>query len=166
MLATSVSCRSKSIRKGTVLERASIWKKLMASSMAFSKSMCRAWRSIIHAIGDQQRRFVPAESADGQLSQRVRIVAQRNAVVQHAECVVLVLDIMESDSLPAVHRPVVQLAKDRWSPTAQSQKVDVAGVEFGQVGVGGEAAVKDQLFGWLTGALLPEFDEFQDGIVL
>ena len=133
-----------------------------ASGMAVNQS-CGVF---IHAIGDQQRRFVPAESADGQLSQRVRIVAQRNAVVQHAGRGILAPDIMESGSLPAAHRPVVQLAKNRWRPTAQSQKVDVAGVEFGQVGVGGETAVKDQFFGWLTGARLPGFDEFRDGLVL
>ena len=73
---------------------------------------------------------------------------------------------MESDGCPVVRRPPDELVQDGRGPAAERPEINPAGRPLGPMGLRGEAAVEDQLAGELTGAFPPEFDEFQEGLVL
>ena len=122
--------------------------------------------AFVHLVGDQEGGLVMAQVADGQLSHRMGVVAQRDDLVNDAGGAVFAPDIVELDLFPVVGGPVLEPGDEGGGPPAQGQEADGAGLQFGQVGIGGEAAVEDQFLGRMAGASRPLFYKIQDGIVL
>ena len=117
-------------------------------------------------VGEQQGGLVVAEVADGDLADGDGIVLDADGLVEDAGGAVTAADVGEVDGAPAVAGQGEQLLDHLGAAAAQGEEGDAAGLEPGQVGIGGEAAVEDQFGGRVAGAGGPGVDEAQDLVVL
>ena len=118
----------------------------------------------VELVGEQQGGLVVAELADGDLADRIGVVAQADALVEGERVAVLAADVGEGEALPGVGGE--QCLDELGGAAAQGEEADAEGVQLGEDGVGGEAGVEDELAGELAGALAEGLGEAQDGLVL
>ena len=120
----------------------------------------------VELVGEQQGGFVVAQVADRDLADRLGVILDADGLVHDARRAVAATDIAEPDALPALGGQAQQSLDHLGTAAAQGEEGNAAGLELGQVGVGGQPGVEDQFGGLLAGALLPGIGEAQDLVVL
>ncbi len=106
-----------------------------------------------------------AEVLDGHLPEFSVIAAQADLLLQDAGRAEGASDVGESYLPPLLFRFGGQLLQHLPGAAPQRQEGDPPLLQPGQVGIGGEGAVKDQLLWYGPGARAPEVDKAQDLLV-
>ena len=107
-----------------------------------------------------------AEFGDGDLADLAGIVPDADPALEDAGPAVDASDIGEGDPAPRLRRLGEQGRNHARRSPAQRQEGDAHGVEPGQVGIGGQAAVEDQFGRQHPGPCTPGLDETQNLVVL
>ena len=117
-------------------------------------------------VGQQQGRVVVSEITHGELADLVRISTDAHRLVQDPRCSVSPSNIVSRTRTPLAVLSFGDSGEQPAGSLAQGQEVDPHPVQFGEVGMGGQAAIEDE-FAWEAAVpVLPEFDEAEDFVVL
>src|SRR3990167_3230437 len=188
----TVRSTSKSTLRATAEESASRWKKPTASLNPFSISM-RFENGLSDAVGfaqpvldqhalrvacddrrerrgrvvgEEDRRRLMAQITNQELPERAVVALQRHALVDDAGRLELAMRHLEVDGPPGSSGRGRHLGVQRRGPPTERDEDDAQRVELGEVCVGGELGIEDQVARALPVFLFPELDEPQDLVSL
>src|SRR5436305_44954 len=107
-----------------------------------------------------------AQLGDGDLANQSFIIAQDDALIQYLGSAEGAGKARQGDSPPSRGGLTPDLAEHFFGAAPQSDERDVLAIEFVQMGIGGQARVKNQFRRQPTGASLPELHKTQNLIGL